>query len=231
MPAESANHPLLLYYLRDMERGFWIILIGIAIIALGYAALSIWPVFIEAQPPAGSSTAQGPGITPPTPVSPRTGQTNPGQPAASQPQAGGASTTAQGSTPTRSPATAGGSLGPAAASGSAVNRRIPSPPMNPAPGLLTGQPPEPPPEPAGDTPQLMYTRESVKLYIEPNGRPHHPTSLNNSPLIIGRGSHVLPLEYRDGWVMVRSPGHTLGWLHGEDLTATPPVSVNQEILN
>jgi hypothetical protein len=103
--------------------------------------------------------------------------------------------------------------------------------MNPAPGLLTGQLPAAPPEPTGEPPELLFTKQSVKLYVEPNGRPHHPTSLNNSPLIIGRGSHVLPLEWRDGWVMVRSPGHTLGWLHGEDLSDTPPISVSQEVLN
>ena len=96
---------------------------------------------------------------------------------------------------------------------------------------MTGQPPEQPRETKEEREKLLYTKLSVKLYIEPNGRPHHPTSLNNSPLIIGRGSHVLPLEYRDGWVMVRSPGHTLGWLHGEDLTETPPVTISQEVLN
>jgi hypothetical protein len=78
--------------------------------------------------------------------------------------------------------------------------------------------------------RLKYTRESVKLYVEPNGRFHSPTSLNNNPLIIARGSHVLPLEYREGWVMVRSPGNTLGWLHDDDLTDQPPISLAQEIL-
>jgi len=182
-----------------MERGFWIILIGIAIIALAYAALSIWPVIIESQPPAATSTAQGPGITPPDLVSPRTGQSGPGQPQAAQGSAGPAGTIGQAGAPAQTPAPSSGSAGPTVASGgSSTNRRIPAPPMNPVPGLMTGQPPEQPRETKEEREKLLYTKLSVKLYIEPNGRPHHPTSLNNSPLIIGRGSHVLPLEYRDG---------------------------------
>lgn len=213
-----------------MERGFWIVLVGVAIIALGYAALSVWPILSETPATQSSVSANRPGSPAPAVQTPRANQPSPNPPGSGTPPPGGNQpASGPGAAPPPAAGVSGGQS-PTPAAGPPVNRRQPSSTPPTWPRMASG-PFSSPASPEGrSTPDVKYTRESVKLYVEPNGRFHSPHSLNGSPLIIARGSHVLPLEYRDGWVMVRSPGQTLGWLHDDDLTDQPPMGLADEIL-
>lgn len=216
-----------------MERGFRVVLIGVIIVALAYTALSVWPVLTAppAKPQLGY-TPQGPGITAPPLVSPRQNapaqNPSPGatpQPSANQVQQGNVAPGQTGPNPA-------GQAAPNSNPPVFTNRRVSKPPPPQGPPLLTTPLPAKQPEKPIQNEVWKYALRSARLYVEPNGPPHSSTSLNNSPLIIGRGSHVVPLEYREGWVMVRSPGHTLGWMRDTDLTDTPPVVlVNEFIVN
>ena len=76
-------------------------------------------------------------------------------------------------------------------------------------------------------PRFLFTQRAVYLRKEPAGRPYEPVCINRAPLVILAGSRVRPLQTQGEWVMVRTPGQTLGWVEQSSLSDVMPYRIRQ----
>ena len=68
----------------------------------------------------------------------------------------------------------------------------------------------------------LYTKKSAILRIEPDGIGHRAKSASHAPLTIARGTRLWPIQTEGEWVLLRSPGGTLGWMHSSEVDARCP---------
>jgi hypothetical protein len=63
----------------------------------------------------------------------------------------------------------------------------------------------------------MYANGNVMLRKEPHGDPFIPLSASFAPLTVHNGTRLWPLRTDSDWVLVQSPGKTLGWVHKDEV--------------
>jgi hypothetical protein len=63
----------------------------------------------------------------------------------------------------------------------------------------------------------LYANGDVILRKEPQGDPFIPLSASFAPLTIHSGTRLWPVRTEAEWVMVQSPGNTVGWVHKDEV--------------
>ena len=221
-----------------MGYGFRYVLGAVVLIAVMFAGLSLVPTVVGQWLSPSSNGAGQSATAPVQPADPLAGgtytlpvpappqppvQRNPGG-ASSPPRKPGPAVPGGGNTAAGSgqPGLSFGQPNPPAAprGGSPLAGGSASPPPPVQWRKLGGQATQPPDDGQGGTVIGWRTaRQSFILRKTPGGEGHHALTASLAPLTIVKGSHVLAIREEGGWMLVRSPGRTLGWVESRELEA------------
>jgi hypothetical protein len=67
----------------------------------------------------------------------------------------------------------------------------------------------------------LYANGNVILRKEPDGQAFVPLTASFAPLTVHSGTRLWPVRTDADWVLVQSPGKTLGWVHKDEVFTDP----------